>query len=811
MNQNILIKRIIVGIILALFVGIALYLRVFLLYNQVLGGEWVKFTSSDAFYHMRLVDNLIHNFPHFLVFDPYTYFPHGAPVGWTPFFDWLLGGLILVLGLGSPSRHLIDVVSAYFPVILGILTIIPVYFIGKELFNRWVGVIAAGLIAVLPGEFLARSILGHTDHHVAETLFITVFFLFFILAIKAARQRELTIEHIRRFEFAVIRAPIIYCVLAGIFLGIYLLTWVGGLLFILIISCYFVFQFTIDHLKNERTDYLGIVGMVSVFTALVVSLPFMPQTWFSSLFLPSMLIAFIIPVILLVISRFMQIKRIRPAYFILALAGLLLVGLSCFYIISPDLFRSMIKMFRFFNPSSTSLTIAETNPLFFSSGSDSMSFVWSNFTITSFLCLISIGILVYSVIKRRGNAWENLLLFWSLAVILATLGQRRFAYYLTVNVALLTGYLSIILYLLVRTIVDFFRGNTVNYISWQNLEMQSHNDITVNLSEFQNRADKRRAAKKRKNYPKNITKLASIALWSIVVIFLIFYPNVKMAIHNVKTETFIPHDSWYESLLWLKENSPDPMGNSDAYYQLYDSPGKGKPFDYPDSAYGIMAWWDYGHLITRISHRIPVSNPFQQGAVTAAKFFTAPDESAANKIMNDSGAKYIVIDYEVAAVPAIENRVASIMGEFPSIVSWSGQTSSQYYDIFYIPWANQEKFRIFYYPDYYYSLVTRLYCFDAGSVTPSNTIVISYNESELNDGNIYKEVTSMKEFTTYEEAETYISSQNTGDFIIVGNDPFSSPVPLESLKHYKLIHNSNLNVSLPEGVKPDLKIFEYVK
>ncbi|GAI16774.1 unnamed protein product, partial [marine sediment metagenome] len=59
---------------------------------------------------------------------------------------------------GSPSPHTIDAVGAYVPAILGTLTIIPVYFIGKELFNRWVGILAAALVAILPGEFLNRSL-----------------------------------------------------------------------------------------------------------------------------------------------------------------------------------------------------------------------------------------------------------------------------------------------------------------------------------------------------------------------------------------------------------------------------------------------------------------------------------------------------------------------------------------------------------------------------------------------------------------------------------------------------------------------------
>jgi len=116
---------------LARFFGIALCFRIYLPYDQVFSGDLVKFTSIDAYYHMRLVDNLLQHFPHSISFDPYTFYPNGAMVGWPPLFDWFLAGIIWVIGLGSPTEHTINVVSVYFPAVLGALTVIPVYFIGK--------------------------------------------------------------------------------------------------------------------------------------------------------------------------------------------------------------------------------------------------------------------------------------------------------------------------------------------------------------------------------------------------------------------------------------------------------------------------------------------------------------------------------------------------------------------------------------------------------------------------------------------------------------------------------------------------------
>jgi dolichyl-diphosphooligosaccharide--protein glycosyltransferase len=105
----------IVGIIVALFFGIALYLRVVHSYDQVFVGDWIKFTGVDAYYHMRLVDSLFHHFPQAITFDPYTFYPYGVNVPWPPFLEWLIIATAWLIGLGSPTQHTVDVLGVSFP------------------------------------------------------------------------------------------------------------------------------------------------------------------------------------------------------------------------------------------------------------------------------------------------------------------------------------------------------------------------------------------------------------------------------------------------------------------------------------------------------------------------------------------------------------------------------------------------------------------------------------------------------------------------------------------------------------------------
>ena len=92
--------KLLIGIIVALSFGVALYLRICLPYDQVFGGDWIKFTSVDAYRHMRLIDILAHNFPHFIPFDPYLIYPVTVKgIGIIHLFHWFLGGIIWVIVL----------------------------------------------------------------------------------------------------------------------------------------------------------------------------------------------------------------------------------------------------------------------------------------------------------------------------------------------------------------------------------------------------------------------------------------------------------------------------------------------------------------------------------------------------------------------------------------------------------------------------------------------------------------------------------------------------------------------------------------
>ena len=786
------------AVVLLLIFGVALVLRVCLPYDNVFVGDWVRFGLNDPWYHMRLVDNLVQHFPQYISFDPYTHYPFGIDAPFAPFFDLLLGFVIWVIGVGSPTQHTVEVVGAFFPAVLGALVTVPVYFIGRELFSRPVGLLSAALVAILPGEFLFRSLLGFTDHHVAEVLFSTTAALFLIMAIRRANEKEITFGHLWRRDWRSSLKPLIYSVLTGIALGVYLLSWVGGLLFVFIVAAYILIQYLIDHLKGKATDYLSIVAVPAFLIALVIVAP---SQYPPSLGKGPVVISLLVGVVAFLgssgLSRLVTYRNMKPFFYPLGLVVAGAAGVGIFYAIDPSLLSFLLERFQIFTPSTATRTISEVQPLLSSQfGGFSLSTAWNYFTTGFFIALVSLlallALTVYQVVTKK-DVDKTFLIVWSLVILAATLSQRRFAYYYAVNVAILCGYLS-------WAVLEWTGLGALGRAP-KGDNGEPREDERRKKGREKKRAARRRAAPRKPlgAYVKYIFP----AVAAVVVFFAVFFPSILVA-PKLASNPSGPDDAWHSSLVWLRENTPEPFGDPDFYYEAYEHPPPGEWYDYPESAYSVMSWWDYGHWITRIAHRIPRANPFQKGAREAARFFTAQDEAAASDLLDREGSKYVVIDYPMSTY------------KFYAMPIWLGESQERYFEDYH--WRGSDGVlrlgRVFY-PEYYQTMCSRLFNFGGQAVTPDHsTWVISYVEKRDEQGQVYKEISAVanngEPFATYEEALSFLGNQTTPNWRIIGAHEFASPVPLEALEHFKLVHQSTEGVALPgDEAVAFVRIFEY--
>lgn len=725
------------GIVVGLLVAFALFIRIIPPYYDIFVGEWIKFASNDAYFYMRLVDNMVANFPHLMTVDPYLVYPNGESVGAFYLFARLIASVSWIVGLGAPTQQIVDLVGVYTPAVLGAMVVIPIYFIGKELAGRWCGIISAGLIAIMPGEFLGRSIVGFTDHHVAEVLFSAITILFLAVALKQENFKK----------------RIVFSLLAGVFLGIYMLTWIGGLLMVFIIALYFALQFVIDYLKHRPIGYLI---QISTIAFLVAGLMFLPTVRYSFYYVVMLGVVFLL-MVLGGLSRILP--KMKPRNYLLTVAGIGMVGIGLLYITNPLLIQAMVGMFVH---SSTQSTTIEMQPLLFPLGSFTLAVAWGNFGLALYVALISFVILAYGVAKT-GDSTKTLIIVWSFVILAMALGQRRFAYYLAVNAAILTGYLS-----------------------WLALKWAGLESLSI-----------------RKKKGLNYTSGINIGLVAVFVFLVAFLPNIPSAVSVASQARYAPSDAWVSSLDWLRENSPEPFPNDPdiAKYYFDDTHWASSPY-YAygaikiegEAEYGVLAWWDYGYWITRIAHRVPNSNPSQNPIMQTdvADFFTSQDESSAGNL----GAKYVVIDFDTA------------LSKFWAITRYAGRNESEYFGTYYVANENQIVPVQLFYPDYYHSLSTRLYNFNGMGIMPHNITVMTY-EQRANNGVPYNFITDAKQFSTYGEVEAFLADNPSGNWNIVSNNPFVSPVPLEAVNDYTLVYASSEKKPLGDaGEISEVKIFE---
>jgi dolichyl-diphosphooligosaccharide--protein glycosyltransferase len=736
-----------------LLLGIALaavVLRVAFLFDTVFRDAYVNFQDNDSWYHMRLIDNLVRNFPHPMLVDPY-FGPEAQPVAVAPLFDLIVAAVAWVVGLGRPSPHTIDVVGAVMPPVLGALVPLPVYWLGRRLFGRVAGLLAAALVAVAPGHFLARSVLGYTDHHVAEALFSTVAILMLVVAVREP-------ERARRLRLAGV---------AGLALAAYFLTWTGAALLVFVVCAWVIVQDILDALHGRGDDRIGWVTLpaLAVATTLVLLLQSRAM-WRYGTQLAALLGGLALIVALEALRRVVARARLpRLAYPVVVLAVALLGALG-FAWQAPALARTILLDLARFTPGDTGFTVSEVRPLLAMTGGLSWQTPLEVFGTPFVIGLVTLPFLAWRAAVDDEPA-HTLVVVWSAVIVAATLGQNRFGYYLVINLALLTGYAA------------------ARALAWA---------WSTPAIEARSRQARRRQTS---GAPSSVWRAAAVVAIAAVV----FLPNATGAWRMARTDLGVTR-GWHASLEWLRRNTPEPFASPDYYFARYQSTALLRP------QYVVMTWWDYGYQILRVARRVPVANPTQAGAEAAARFMTATDPREASGIMADANARYVVVDWELPLLP--RGGRGTYHGKFPTTVTWAKKPAAQFVEVFSTrgPDGRLEPMTLFR-PDYYRSMIVRLYVFRGEAVTPKNSTWVVAVADRRAEGAPYREVVETREFAAYDEAAAYLAAHDDGRHLLVGPDPRVPCVPIEAAADYRLVHESADARERPTRT-PSVRIFEYL-
>ncbi|ELZ24092.1 transmembrane oligosaccharyl transferase [Halosimplex carlsbadense 2-9-1] len=725
----------------------------------------VFFSGNDPWYHYRMVQYTVQHWPETSPFDPWTQFPvgtHSSQFGTV--MDQLVATAALVVGLGNPSDHTVRLVVLFAPAVFGTLVAIPTYFLAKRLAGKFAGVLAVAVIALAGSTLAQRGTVGFYDHHVAEALFMTTAVLATMVAVSVAEQEKPVWELFRARDVTALRRPVGWSLIAGAAIAIYLWTWAPGVFLVGILGVFFLVEICSEYAHGESPEHVAIAGALTLSTAGVLSLAVTEEVGLSatSYNLVQPMLAFGVAagcVFLAWFAREWESRDLANYQFPLAVGSILVVSAGAIALLLPELWgflTNQITRVVGLSVTDTAQTVGEAQ---------SMSFgeLFPRYGFTVFIALLGVAYVAVRQFYDRPRAELTLVSVWTVFLLLATLTQQRFDYYLAIAVATMA---AMVLGELAR----------LSGLSTPDTDIETYQLLTM----------------------------AAVVL---VVFAPLVYP-VPLAMQTTSAPggPGPAQPAWNETLGWMQNNAPEQgtYGGADnagevPYYGTFENT---ENFDYPEGYYGTLSWWDYGHWLTVMGEQMPTANPFQQGASQAANFLLSTNESHANEVMtdlseDDAQSRFVTVDWKMAETTTSYQRAGAgplrVGGKYfaPFAFYSDGNISrNDYYSGLYYQTGQQDRvqYRLFqrHQQPYYNSTAVRLYRFHGSARDPA-PVVLDWTIEDI-QGQQVPISNGTRRFGSMAEAREYVETDPTSQIGGFGNYP-EERVP--ALEHYRMVQGSD--------------------
>ncbi|WP_319578862.1 oligosaccharyl transferase, archaeosortase A system-associated [uncultured Methanospirillum sp.] len=725
---------------------------------------------DDPTYQLRRVELCMENFPSIAWFDPMTYFPQGQPMHWGPLFPLISSAVCLVLG--AHARPDIISVCLLIPCVMAAILVPVVFFLVRMIADWKAGLVAGFFIAICPGQFFFRSYYGYFDHHIGEVLFSTLFCLGYLGAVVYCRKHPVDIADKETWK-----TPAILGLICGILYVLGLALMPTMILFALLVGMFtpiwFIIQRYIGHLGASAVVVNTVTFLVAIIGFLIIGVH---GEGGLNYYTTGHLVAYSLIILgTWILFGFSWALRERPfSHYILSLVGVSVLGIGLFALFSPELFNYLLANANaFFGQEIHWKTIQEARPWTFDDA-------WRTFQYSLILFVIGIGVLLNKLRKELCPSYVFILI-WSLVVLYATMQHIRYEYYLAVPAAILGG-------ISVGYGIDLVRRSSHSQVKE---EPPAHS----------------KGGKQKESQPPKRSGSVSVSTGSMIFLVVVILLGALFTYNSIGRDLaigqFTLNPDWREATGWMENNTPDPGVD---YFTIYQKDA----WQPPTQAYGVMSWWDYGHIITYLAKRMPNANPFQYGVAGdygAARFFITTNESVASGILDHLKTRYVVTDYEMDT------------GKFWAMATWDNPDvgASPYQRNFILPNPDNpntgQNFPFFMEP-YYQTMVSRLHNFDGSMTQPGQVHYIQYMKPEYSKTSDPVIVNGSQ--MPYDAGAAMLESSKSTvgpeyETALV-NYIYTEPVStVPALQHYRLVHESPTRAS-PEGL-PDVryvKVFEYV-
>ena len=770
--------------------------------------EGVNLLGNDPWYSLRQVEQTVANFPGYAWFDPMTLYPNGDVVYWGPLFIQVIS--VLCVLVGATTRPEIMVVASWVPPLMAAAMVPVTYLLAKKITDWKTGIIAAGLIAAIGGNYAYRSLFGFVDHHIAETLFSTLFVLAYVAALLATRDRPFSLANRDTLNVETLKAPVLAAALAGIAYLLGFFNMPTMILFALIVAGFTLVQFLLDFFQDKTSDYLVLVNLVTFAVVIIGIAAFgFPHPGLDlSRYTVGHVVAYAVLIggTLALYGLSVYLKGRPKYYFPAAIAGIAIAAIALLFVALPDVYNLLISsLFAFFGEAPVTTTVQEARAWTFDAA-------WMTFHWGILLAAGGVAALLWWS-REKVNPAHVFVLIWTAVILASTAAHVRYEYYLAANIALLSA-------VFVGAVLNLGWKDTARLLGTESSTTPS----TTRTGEKQGeparkgkkgaRAPDARKSKTSSRDQPDYIKVGAFA--AVVVVTLLFVGSslqTNLALANNAKYGGID-SQWMEALEWMGANTPDPGVD---YYAIHDQ----NTFTYPEESYGVMSWWDYGHWITFVAKRIPNNNPFQHGVSGpngSAVYLASTDEAAANRVLDNIGTRYVITDIEVDT------------GKFHAPATWAdpdvGQERFQPYFLVPVSAGSSEYQAVpFNTQEYYLTMVSRLHNFDGSMTDPTSQVIYAeYRDADAANASlpVITRTEQMNATAAAAAVEAYNKNAPAGSHATLLNmyyqyrgDAILQPVEqVPALQHYRLVHESPQNVFGNVGAGgPDLKsvkIFEYV-